>query len=118
MGYESKVNPAVAFPDAEIADEVWSEYTNDPLYLGYVKDGPLDWERLTHLKGYVCFNYSSMNDADSYQGWTKWYEADFPDKRTAVCELLEKTAEAMDAPFVRQMMTIGEALEDCEESVG
>ena len=61
MGYESKVNPAVAFPDAEIADEVWSEYTNDPLYLGYVKDGPLDWERLTHLKGYVCFNYSSMN---------------------------------------------------------
>ena len=44
MGYESKVNPAVAFPDAEIADEVWSEYTNDPLYLEYVKDGPLDWE--------------------------------------------------------------------------
>ena len=44
MGYESKVNPAVAFPDAEITDEVWSEYTNDPLYLEYVKDGPLDWE--------------------------------------------------------------------------
>ena len=114
MGYESKVNLSIAFPNAEVADKVWSAYTNDPLYLEYVKEGPLDWERLTHRKGYVCFNYSSDKDLDSNCGWLKWYHSS-EDKRTAVYELLEMTAYKMEAPFAFKVMRIGEDIRDCEE---
>ena len=113
MGYESKVNLAVAFPDAEIADEVWSAYANDPLYVEYVKERPLYWERLTHSKGYVCFNYSSMNESPD-DPWVKWYE-DFPDDTTAAYQALYGYAETMDAPAICRIMRIGGATEDCED---